>query len=197
MTLVSSKLINYLARREGIVLVPYRDGAGYSIGAGHFLGKTYPGNKKVTVEEAIDNLHEHAAERERVFEKIAVPLEQHQLDALLSLYYQGGSDGFDAVVKIINARKPDDQISCLTSDREAAREMLNWDTSASGEHMRGLFSRRGREVAMFAAGEYGSDLDKIPLWDEVDPETKKPRKQDMKWHEVKPGDFDRAKGKKR
>ena len=197
MSLVSSKLINYLARREGLVLVPYRDGAGYSVGAGRFLGKVYPHERKITVQEALDNLHEDVAKRENVFEKIAVPLEQHQLDALLSLYYQGGSDGFDAVVKIINTREPDNAASCLASDVEAAREMLKWDTSASGEHMRGLFSRRGREVAMFAAGEYGSDLAKIPLWDEVDPETKKPRMKDMKWHDVDPGDFDRTKRKKR
>jgi len=49
-SLVSSKLINYLARREGLVLVPYKDGAGYSIGAGQFLGKAWPGNRKITVE---------------------------------------------------------------------------------------------------------------------------------------------------
>jgi GH24 family phage-related lysozyme (muramidase) len=185
----STQLARFVARREGIVTVPYRDGDGYSIGAGHFMGKKVT-RQSITAKEAVKLVLPHLKERAaRVNELITVPLQQHQFDAILDLYYQGGSDGLIACAKIINARDPNDPISVLTSDRETAREILNWDTSADGTHMAGLLKRAGRRVAMYTAGEYGSDLDLIPMWDRVDEETGKVRAKDMKMVKVSEGDF--------
>jgi GH24 family phage-related lysozyme (muramidase) len=185
----SLRLVRYVTRREGIVLVPYRDGSGYSIGGGHFMGKK-PTRRSITVSEAIKQIGPHLQERAgRVNDMLAVPILQHQFDAVLDTYYQGGSDGLEAVIKVINARDPYDPASVLFSDREAARELLQWDTSADGTHMSGLLMRCGRRVAMYLAGEYGSDLDLIPTWDRVDPETEKVRRADMKMTKVKDEDF--------
>lgn len=188
--MITSRLLNFKARREGFVLIPYRDGAGWSIGCGHYLGPKHPGPRTITIPESIKLLNVDVAERmPRIEAAIKVPLADNKMHALLDLYYQGGNDGLDAVAAIINKRDPDDKKSCLTSDREAAREILEWDTSADGTHMEGLLKRRGLNVAMYTADEYGSDLDKIPWWDRVDEETGKARMKDVKWYVVQPGDF--------
>lgn len=185
----SLKLARHVGRREGVVTVPYRDGEGWSIGAGEYMGKT-PTRQSITVKEALGQIRPHLQARtKRVNDLINVPLKQHQFDAILDLYYQGGSDGLIAVAKIINARDPSDRLSVLASDREVCRELPNWDTDAAGNHLEGLLGRRGRNVAMYAAGEYGSDLDEIPMWDRVDPKTGKVRREDMKMVKVTEEDF--------
>lgn len=177
----SIKLARFTIRREGIVLVPYRDGAGFSIGCGHYLGEMpKPPNIKVTIQEAMQKVPQHLMDRaDAVRKAIKVTVTQSQFDALLDLYYQGGSDGLEACCKFLNDRVEDDKMSCLTSDRLTAIEMLRWDTSADGTHMPGLLKRRGRNVAMFLAEEYGSDLDQVPCWSTVDPVTYRPRMKDM------------------
>jgi GH24 family phage-related lysozyme (muramidase) len=179
-------LARFTARREGIVLVPYRDGDGWSIGGGHHLGKfASPPQMTITVADAFEMLPQDIEVRAAyVAKRLKVPVESHQLHALVDLYYQGGTDGLNAVAKIINARDPDDPQSVLASDREAAREFLNWDTTARGDHLTGLLGRRGRNVAMFTSAEYGSDLDRIPLWRRVSPSTGKVLYSEMEWYDV-------------
>lgn len=179
-------LARFTARREGIVLVPYRDGDGWSVGCGHHLGKMKtPPDMVITVVEAFEMLPQDIEERAAyVAKRLNVPVKPHQLHALIDLYYQGGTDGLIAVAKIINARDPDDPKSILASDREAAREFLNWDTTAKGIHLDGLLGRRGRNVAMFTSAEYGSDLDRIPLWRSVNPTTSKVMYSEMEWYDV-------------
>jgi GH24 family phage-related lysozyme (muramidase) len=193
----SLQLARFVARREGIVTVPYRDGDGYSIGAGHFMGKK-PTRQSITAKEAVKLVLPHLKERAPfVSNLLTVPIQQHQFDAILDLYYQGGKDGLvgddklglSGVIKIINARDPKDPLSVLASDRETAKEILNWDMSADGTHMPGLLKRAGRRVAIYTAADYGSDLDLIPMWDRVDEETGKVRAKDMKMVKVSEGDF--------
>jgi GH24 family phage-related lysozyme (muramidase) len=192
----SSLLVNFMARREGIVLVPYRDGGGWSVLCGHYLGKMVPPewkSREGTPHEAFKLLKEDIERRVAPVEKILAAVldhvEQSQFDAVLDLYYQGGSDGLEAVAKVMNTRDLAVEETCLTSDRETCRELLNWDTNAAGEHMRGLFKRAGRRVAMYAAAEYGSDLSEIPMWREVDRKSGRPTGARMETYRVVPGDF--------
>jgi len=188
---ITAKLQNFKARREGIVLVPYRDRGVWSVGCGHAIGKERPASwPKVTIQSAIQLLKQDILERwSRIEKAVKVPLAQHKKDALLDTYYQGGNDGLDATVAIINDRDPDDKDSCLTSDREAARELLQWDTAADGTHLEGLLKRCGLRVAMYTAEEYGSDLSQIPYWERVDEATGRPVTKEMLWYKVQPGDF--------
>ena len=142
------------------------------------------------MEKAFSVLPDDLTERLKVVDKfIKVPLETNQRHALLDLYYQGGTDGLKAVTNIINRRDPTDKDFVLASNREAALEMLLWDMDASGQHLEGLQKRRARNVAMFLAGEYGSDLDTIPLWDKVNPHTGKVTYSEMQWYRVKDTDL--------
>lgn len=177
----SIKLARFVIRREGIVLVPYRDGKGFSIGCGHYLGEmAKPPKIEITVKQAVQKVLPHLVERaDAVRKAIKVPVAQCQFDALMDLYYQGGRDGLEASCIHLNNRNPADKASCLASDQATVIEMLRWDTSADGTHMAGLLKRRGRDVAMFLAEEYGSDLDLVPAWKTVDPATYKPQPKDM------------------
>ena len=191
-------LARFTARREGIVLVPYRDGDGWSVGCGHHLGKLEtPPTIKITVREAFLMLLDDLSPRViSVTNAIKVPVKAHQIDAVTDLLYQGGSDGYKAVLAIINNRNPNNAQSVLASDREAAREFLNWDTTAAGEHIDGLLKRRARNVAIYCAGDYGSDLDEVPLWDKVDPDTGKVTTVDAQAYKLKPRDLELLKGKR-
>ena len=190
---LSRNLWRFMARREGIVTIVYRDGKGYSIGCGHYLGENPTEDQlaeQITERKALEMLREDIEKRlDPVNAALTVPVSQSQFDALVSLYYQGGSDGLAAVTEVINQRNPDDAANCLANDKLACAEILCWDTSADGTHMRGLFARRAREVAVYGAAEYGSDLDAIPLWHVVDAETLKPRAADMVFHTVTAEDF--------
>jgi GH24 family phage-related lysozyme (muramidase) len=188
----SKKLIAYMLRREGIVLVPYRDNKGWSVLAGHYLGgegqphSPPTGLQELTISKALSLMVKDVNERAKLVNKyIKVPIKQEQFDTLVTLFYQGGTDGLYAVCNIINQRDVINHDSVLTSNREVARELLNWDTDNSGKHLEGLLMRRGREVAMFTAGEYGSDIYSIPYWNRVDPETGKVRKEDIQWYDLK------------
>lgn len=184
----SKELIAYILRREGIVLAPYRDGNGWSVLAGHYLGDgKFPpkgSNKEFSIQEALQQIVIDVNERAKIVNKyLKVPIKQEQFDALLTLYYQGGRDGLKAVTDIINNRDVNDPQSVLSSNREALREMLQWDTDAAGHHLEGLLKRRGLEVSMYIAGEYGEG--KVPYWTKVNPETGKPRMTDVEWYDLK------------
>jgi lysozyme len=162
----------FIAQREALVLEAYQDGRHLSIGFGWNSQHLRPGDK-TTVQESFKRLREDIALREPAVNKaLKVDVAQHQFDALMSLYYQGGSDGLDAVVAHVNRE----------DWQEAAREFLEWDTNAAGARMEGLLKRRGLEVGMFLAAEYG-DLRHVKLW------RKDPRKTKPRLYRVKPGDI--------
>ncbi len=150
---VSKNGIMFIARREGLVLTAYPDGDHMSIGFGHNNPKLSPGDT-ITAKRAFELLSEDIQKREPMVNKyLKVPVTQGQFDALFSLYYQGGTDGLEAVASYIN--KNDLQ--------GAAKEFLMWDTNAKGKRIPGLLKRRGLEVAIFLAEEYGS-VNPIPYW---------------------------------
>jgi len=144
----------FIARREGLVLTAYQDGEHKSIGFGS-NDPTLKEGDTITVKEAFQRLKADIEKREKSVEKaLKVPLEQHEWDALFSLFYQGGSDGLKAVAGLIN-----DGMKL-----QAAEEFLNWDTNAAGEHKEGLMKRRRLERDLFLNANYG-DIDPIPYWE--------------------------------
>lgn len=150
---VSRNGLLFVACREALVLTAYQDGQHLSIG----FGSNDPSLKEgdtISVREAFDRLRRDVDARARLVSgALRVEVEQHQFDALFSLFYQGGSDGYRAVLKLINDSKMD----------EAADEFLRWDTNAKGEHKTGLMRRRVMERRLFLNADYG-DLTRIPFW---------------------------------
>lgn len=153
-TKVSRALKLFKARREALVLTAYSDGVHHSIGFGHNGPDVKPGST-ISVKRAFELMQEDVAKREPVVRKALgnAPVEQHEFDALFDLYYQGGSDGLDAVVP--HVIKGDHQ--------EAMREILKWDVNAKGERMKGLLKRCALRVAIYGAAEYGN-CNPIPYW---------------------------------
>lgn len=150
---VSRDGILFHARREGLALGAYQDGKHMSIG----FGSNKPGLRQgdtITVPEAFKDLVQNIRDRERLLNVLLkVDVKQHQYDALSSLLYQAGRDDLEPVVKLVNAGKIE----------EAAKEFLEHDVNAKGEHLPGLLARRFREANLFYTGEYG-DINPIPYW---------------------------------
>jgi len=162
----------FIARREGLVLTAYRDGAHYSIGFGT-NSPSYKEGDTVTVPLAFKLLTEGIRDRERLLNvRLKVPVKQHQYDALMSLLYQAGRDDLEAVLEYVNA-----------GDIEgASEEFLEHGVNAKGEEMPGLVKRRQFEKDMFDGKGYG-ELNPIPYW------SGNPRKTKMKQYYIQPQDL--------
>lgn len=127
---------------EGLRLTSYRCPAGvWTIGYGHTI--TAKPDMTITEEQAEDLLLGDLRHFEKCVSKhIAVPLEQHQFDALVSFCYNVGCG---ALMKSTLRRKLN------AGDYEgAADELLRWN-KAGGKELRGLTRRRKAERAMFLA----------------------------------------------
>jgi GH24 family phage-related lysozyme (muramidase) len=143
----------FIARREGLVLTAYQDGEHHSVGFGHNDPALKPGDT-ISVRRAFELLKGDVRKREpNVVKALDRDVKPHEFDALFSLYYQGGSDGLQAVAEHINAGNM----------LKAADEFLKWDTNAKGEHLRGLLKRRRAERDIFLNADYG-ELTPIPFW---------------------------------
>ena len=127
---------------EGLRLKSYRCPAGvWTIGYGHTI--TAKPGMTITEVEADALLCRDLQHFEKCVSKhIAVPLEQHQFDALVSFCYNVGCG---ALMKSTLRRKLN------AGDYEgAADELLRWN-KAGGKELRGLTRRREAERAMFLA----------------------------------------------
>jgi GH24 family phage-related lysozyme (muramidase) len=164
---------HFVARREAVVLVPYRDGLmvdphdetrkieRWSIGMGT-LAEHGEHTAPVTVRQAFREFHKAVRAREqavtwalglrRWFPSPTPVLQQH-VDAAFSLYYQGGSDGLKAVSALVRQGRM----------LEAAMEFLQWGTDAEGVRKKGLLARRDLERLLFLTGDYG-DLNPVRLY---------------------------------
>ena len=162
---LSAQGAHFIARREAIVLVPYRDGhmkdpldptktvERWSIGIGCLAergGDTDP----ITVRDAFRLFHKAVASRIRqvtwalglrVWNRPPVPVLQQHVDAVCSGYFQSGSDLLRAVSVHVRAGRM----------REAADEFLHWDQDADGVQRAGLYGRRQTERTLFLTGDYG------------------------------------------
>jgi len=151
---VSKKGALQIAQREAFVPVAYRDGwfdpktkkkPRWSIGFGDNSAKE---GDTITVQEALIRFRRGLDERTAIIlKKIKRDLSQQQLDAVSSLFYQGGNLKLDPMAALVNA-------NCYTT-----AELLFLDdamaTNKDGEFMSGLKSRRERENKIWKEGDYG------------------------------------------
>src|SRR5215207_80043 len=172
---------HFTARREAIVLVPYRDGMmidpkdpthqdkieRWSVGLGS-LARHGERTKPLTVKKAFSEFHKAVRTREQsvlwalglgIWFPSPVPVLQQHVDSVFSLYYQGGSDGLKAVSALVRAGRM----------QEAADEFLRWDADAEGIPRKGLKARRELERTLFLTGDHGA-LNPVRLY-RGDPKT--------------------------
>jgi len=146
-----------IAGREALVLVAYQDGKfddgtpRYSIGFGDNSAKA---GDKITPAEAWKRLVHNIRERERIVNQhLKQPVTQHQYDAIMSAYYQGGTRNLLPLVALVNAGQAD----------QIPEALPHLDTNLAGEHLKGLRMRREMEAKIAKDGDYGN-LFPIPMW---------------------------------
>jgi len=162
--------ILFIAGREALVLVAYEDGENpdgtprYSDGFGNNDAKK---GDRTTPKEAWKRLVENVRKREKIINAMLIePVSQHQYDAIISAYYQGGTRNLLPLASAVNAGQADQIPDILP--------ML--DTNRKGEHKPGLKIRREAEARIAKDGDYGQ-LVPIKMW-KGDPRKSKP----MEYH---------------
>ena len=157
-TTVSPSGIAALAVHEGIVPAPYLDSVGvWTYGVGHTAAAGAPDPRRMPrgmpadLDAAIrDALVVFARDLERytadVLRAVRVPLEQHELDALVSFHINTGGIARAELTKHLNAGRRD----------AAARAFMGWLKPAE------VRKRRTAEQRLFRDGVYPSE--KIPVW---------------------------------
>jgi GH24 family phage-related lysozyme (muramidase) len=149
---LSRKGAEALLAEEGIVLSSYRDIKGVlTIGAGHTAEAGMPiptPGLKISLEEALALFVKDVAKFERrIDQAIAVPLKQHEFDALVLFDYNTGA---------IFKGSVDDKLNLGEVDRAVATIAQYDKISIKGklEPSEALKARRAREIQMFRKGEY-------------------------------------------
>jgi lysozyme len=149
--------IFFIAGREALVLVAYEAGEHedgtprYSIGFGHSGAKK---GDKITPKEAWRLLLQDVRTRERIIKNILKkPVTQHQFDAIVSAYYQGGNRNLLPLASVVNAGQAD----------QIPEVLPLLDTNLKGEHIPGLKKRREAEAKIAKDSDYGV-LFPIKMW---------------------------------
>ncbi len=168
----------FIARREGVALGAYQDGAHMSIGMGDNDSSLKPGDT-ITLKQAFERLDKRLPYFEEGLSKLFTkPPTQTQFNALLSCYYNAGKRIAPALVELHNQGASPENMQTAFNRREFA-------TNARGVWMRGLAKRRALEGALYATGKYEADLDILTVWhgDPRNPNTK------TEAYKVKPEDL--------
>lgn len=114
----SAKGIDFIVKEEGVVLHPYKDARGIpTIGVGSTYWedgrKVSMSDEPITKDRAFD-LFSYTLKRyeAQVNESVNRPINQNQFDALVSLCYNIGTDGFKSstVAKLVKANPCDPNI---------------------------------------------------------------------------------------
>jgi GH24 family phage-related lysozyme (muramidase) len=128
--------IQFIAGREALVLVAYEDGEfedgspRYSIGFGDNGARK---GDKIDPKTAWKHLVANVRVRENIVNKyLKKPVTQHQYDAIMSAFYQGGTRNLLPLVAAVNAGQADQIPDILPA----------LDTNRKGEHKPGLRLRR-------------------------------------------------------
>lgn len=147
--------LHFIAMREADVLVPYKDGDGYSQGLGRY--GVSPDAPEISIEKSFEWFLEDIAERETQLNALLKPtgydsdfLRSWEWDALMSVLYNAGAG---------NLRKSA-VIPLLANSRfgRAAEALLSVKAPTPG-----LYGRRLMERDMFLNASYG-ELGKIKLY---------------------------------
>ncbi len=157
----SQSMIDQIKRTEKLVLHMYdNDGAGdATIGYGHRIHRgKINGSEPAEFRHGITEARADGIFREDLHEKedaiknsVGVPLTQHQFDALASLAFNIGSDGFkgSTLLKMLNGGSGQ-----YTGDYlEEAKQFRAWRDVRTDEGLqlsKGLQSRRGDEETLFS-----------------------------------------------
>jgi len=141
---VSAKGLQVIQHHEGLRLQPYTDTGGrQAIGYGHHIrdGENYScGISKERANRLL--VKDLKVARFHVADKVAVPLNQGQYDALVSFVYNVGSENFARSTLLRKLNSGD-----YTG---AANEFHKWNRAGNpGKVMRGLTNRREAEKALF------------------------------------------------
>ncbi|WP_337013686.1 lysozyme [Pantoea sp. AS142] len=140
---ISEHGLNLIKSFEGLRLQAYQCSAGvWTIGYGHTAG-VLPGDITDEVQADIFLRNDIAASESTVMRLVAVALNQHQFDALVSFVFNLGSGNFAAstLLKKLNAG----------DYAGAAEEFSRW-IHAGGKPLSGLVRRREAERKLFMAG---------------------------------------------
>ncbi|RNI30942.1 lysozyme [Rufibacter immobilis] len=141
---ISNNGINQIKKHEGVEYRMYRDVAGYpTIGVGHLILATEKHllTKTLTESEVDELLRKDIARFEKNLNAVVkVPLNQNQVDALLSLMFNIGSGAFNksSILKRLNQK---DYL-------RAANNFTLWN-KAGGKVVQGLVNRRLQERTLF------------------------------------------------
>lgn len=147
---VSDRGIVALMQHEGIVPAPYFDSVGvltWGIGHTKAAGSPDPATLQKGMPADLDRALARVAEVFRadlarytadVLRAVKVPLQQHELDALVSFHFNTGAIARAELTKALNAGKR----------AEAADLFMGWSKPAS------IIDRRRAEQALFRSGTY-------------------------------------------
>jgi len=140
---ISQNGVQMIEGFEGYSATAYPDpgtgGAPWTIGYGHTKG-VQPG-QTITRAQAEQFLKEDLAwAQDAVRNNVHVPLNQNQFDALVSLTYNLGANGYPGLLAKLNA-----------GDYKGAQAMFGEYVHAGGHVLQGLVNRRAKEAALFGS----------------------------------------------
>lgn len=138
---ISKNGINLIKEFEGLKLEAYKCPAGiWTIGFGH-TGKDVFKGLKITLQEAHNFLYDDLKIHCQYIEKlIKVPINQNQIDSLVSFEYNIGYSAFknSTLLKLLNEK----------NYTKAANEFDKW-VFCNGKKLNGLVKRRKKEKELF------------------------------------------------
>ncbi|WNL46593.1 LysM peptidoglycan-binding domain-containing protein [Dyella sp. BiH032] len=140
---ISQNGVQMIEGFEGYSATAYPDpgtgGAPWTIGYGHTKG-VQPG-QTITRAQAEAYLKEDLAwAQDAVRRNVHVPINQNQFDALVSLTYNLGANGYPGLLAKLNA-----------GDYKGAQQMFGEYVHAGGRVLQGLVNRRAKEAALFGS----------------------------------------------
>jgi lysozyme len=152
---LSASGLNFIKQWEGFRATPYKDAGGkWTIGYGHLI---QPGESftQISQAQALNILAQDVNWAENAVNSlVAVPLNQNQFDALVSLVFNWGSGNFanSQLLQKLNA-----------GDYQGAAQRLGeHPVTSGGVFVQGLANRRAAEKAMFLSGSSPQDSGNIP-----------------------------------
>jgi GH24 family phage-related lysozyme (muramidase) len=144
----------FMARREALVLVAYKDGKYNAIGLGH-NGPEVKNDDTITPKAAFTLFREDVLLREiEVWKLLRATVSQPTYDMLISMRYQSGNRYVPAIIGLLNDGHK-------IEDETVQKLWLAGDKNQAGTYMKGLAKRRRLEYLVAHTGQY----------EPIDPET--------------------------
>jgi GH24 family phage-related lysozyme (muramidase) len=144
----SDSIITYIKSKEGLSLTPYYDQSGWTIGYGHFLGKSafdsIPSITQITQQQADDFLTQDLVNIDSVIDKSGVTLTQNQYDALTDF----GMSGVHHLQIVLHHLANDNTDAAFA-------EMNSIIHGADGSVIQDLVDRRTYEIQLFNEDTFG------------------------------------------